>query len=66
VHEHFLLPRLLLSELVLLNEVAGNGTEIVRRDPVCGLVLDPGPPRRRSNTAASGTGSAPTTAGGGS
>jgi trehalose synthase len=41
VHEHFLLPRLLLSELVLLNEVAGNGNEIVRRDPVCGLVLDP-------------------------
>jgi trehalose synthase len=41
VHEHFLLPRLLLNELVLLNELAGNGPTEVERDPVCGLVLDP-------------------------
>ena len=41
VHEHFLLPRLLLNELVLLNELAGNGPTDVLRDPVCGLVLDP-------------------------
>jgi trehalose synthase len=41
VHEHFLLPRLLLNELMLLNEVAGNGSRDVRRDPVCGLVIDP-------------------------
>ena len=40
VYEHFLLPRLLLSELVLLNELAGNGATEVQRDPVCGLVLD--------------------------
>jgi trehalose synthase len=41
VYEHFLLPRLLLNELVLLNELAGNATERVQRDPLCGLVLDP-------------------------
>jgi len=41
VHDHFLLPRLLLNELVLLNELAGNGRSDVRQDPVCGLVLDP-------------------------
>jgi trehalose synthase len=41
VHEHFLLPRLLLNELVLLNELAGNGPAEVTQDPVCGLVLDP-------------------------
>jgi trehalose synthase len=41
VHEHFLLPRLLLNELVLLNELAGNDAPSVERDPVCGLVLDP-------------------------
>lgn len=40
VHQHFLLPRLLLNELVLLNELAGNGPAEVQRDPVCGLVLD--------------------------
>jgi trehalose synthase len=40
VYEHFLLPRLLLNELVLLNEIAGNATEAVVRDPLCGLVLD--------------------------
>jgi trehalose synthase len=44
VYEHFLLPRLLLNELVLLNEVAGNGSGEVLRDPVCGLVLDPDQP----------------------
>jgi trehalose synthase len=41
VRDHFLLPRLLLNELVLLNELAGHGSSNVRRDPVCGLVLDP-------------------------
>ena len=41
VNEHFLLPRLLLNELMLLNEIAGNGPADVRQDPVCGLVLDP-------------------------
>jgi trehalose synthase len=41
VREHFLLPRLLLNELVLLNELAGNSPSEVQRDPVCGLVLDP-------------------------
>jgi trehalose synthase len=41
VYEHFLLPRLLLDELVLLNDLAGNGPADVRHDPVCGLVLDP-------------------------
>jgi trehalose synthase len=40
VHEHFLLPRLLLNELMLLNEIAGNGPADVLDDPVCGLVLD--------------------------
>jgi trehalose synthase len=44
VYEHFLLPRLLLNELVLLNELAGNGAPEVRRDPVCGLILDPDRP----------------------
>jgi trehalose synthase len=44
VYEHFLLPRLLLSELVLLNELAGNNSNEVLRDPVCGLVLDPDTP----------------------
>jgi trehalose synthase len=41
VHDHFLLPRLLLNELVLLNELAGNGAPDVVRDPMCGLVIDP-------------------------
>jgi trehalose synthase len=41
VHEHFLLPRLLLNELVLLNQIAGREDAEGRRDPVCGLVLDP-------------------------
>jgi trehalose synthase len=41
VHEHFLLPRLLLNELMLLNQLAGNGPADVLHDPVCGLVLDP-------------------------
>jgi trehalose synthase len=41
VHEHFLLPRLLLNELMLLNELAGNGPADVLQDPICGLVLDP-------------------------
>ena len=41
VRDHFLLPRLLLNELVLLNELAGNGASPVRRDPVCGLVIGP-------------------------
>jgi trehalose synthase len=41
VTEHFLLPRLLLDELMLLNELAGNGPADVLHDPVCGLVLDP-------------------------
>ncbi|HSL65059.1 MAG TPA: glycosyltransferase [Gaiellaceae bacterium] len=43
VHEHFLLPRLLLNELVLLNAIAGNASRDVQvvQDPVCGLVLDP-------------------------
>jgi trehalose synthase len=41
VHEHFLLPRLLLNELVLLNELAGDAGTGSSTDPVCGLVLDP-------------------------
>jgi trehalose synthase len=41
VHEHFLLPRLLLNELVLLNGIAGDDDVDGRQDPVCGLVLDP-------------------------
>jgi trehalose synthase len=41
VHEHFLLPRLLLNELVLLNRIAGGDDVEERQDPVCGLVLDP-------------------------
>lgn len=41
VIEHFLLPRLLLNELMLLNDLAGNGPADVLHDPVCGLVLDP-------------------------
>ena len=41
VVEHFLLPRLLLNELILLNDLAGNGPANVLHDPVCGLVLDP-------------------------
>jgi trehalose synthase len=41
VYEHFLLPRLLLNELMLLNDIAGNGPADVVSDPVCGLVLDP-------------------------
>ncbi|MGE5690055.1 MAG: glycosyltransferase [Pseudomonadota bacterium] len=41
VHEHFLLPRLLLNELMLLNELAGTAAPEVVVDPWCGLVLDP-------------------------
>ena len=41
VHEHFLLPRLLLNELMLLNQLAGDGNVHQEQDPVCGLVLDP-------------------------
>jgi trehalose synthase len=41
VHEHFLLPRLLLNELVLLNQIAGDAGAAASTDPVCGLVLDP-------------------------
>jgi trehalose synthase len=41
VHEHFLLPRLLLNELVLLNQIAGDAGIAPPTDPVCGLVLDP-------------------------
>jgi trehalose synthase len=41
VHEHFLLPRLLLNELMLLNELSGQAAPHVLTDPVCGLVLDP-------------------------
>jgi trehalose synthase len=40
VHQHFLLPRLLLNELFLLNELAGAGSADEQQDPVCGLVLD--------------------------
>jgi trehalose synthase len=40
VHRHFLLPRLLLNELVLLNELAGTGSADEQQDPVCGLVID--------------------------
>jgi YHS domain-containing protein len=32
---------LLLNELMLLNQLAGNGPADVLHDPVCGLVLDP-------------------------
>ena len=41
VHEHFLLPRLLLNELVLLNQLGGDAGPAPATDPVCGLVLDP-------------------------
>jgi trehalose synthase len=41
VHEHFLLPRLLLNELMLLNEIAGARNDGHTQDPMCGLVLDP-------------------------
>lgn len=45
VHEHFLLPRLALSHLVLMNEVASGKAQrrglrlAERRDPACGLLL---------------------------
>ena len=41
VHQHFLLPRLLLNELVLLNQLVGRDAVEQIQDPVCGLVLDP-------------------------
>jgi trehalose synthase len=41
VVDHFLLPRLLLNELMLLNDLAGNGPADILHDPVCGLILDP-------------------------
>ena len=41
VHEHFLLPRLLLNELALLNKIAGGDGLELSCDPICGLVLDP-------------------------
>jgi trehalose synthase len=41
VHDHFLLPRLLLNELMLMNDLGGTGNRILAQDPVCGLVLDP-------------------------
>ena len=41
VHQHFLLPRLLLNELVLLNQLVGRDSVEQVLDPVCGLVLDP-------------------------
>src|SRR5215218_4127319 len=41
VHQHFLLPRLLLNELMLLNQLAGNDDPRQHQDPVCGLVLYP-------------------------
>jgi trehalose synthase len=44
VHEHFLLPRLLLNELALLNQLAGDASAAPLSDPVCGLVLDPDRP----------------------
>ena len=40
MRDHFLLG-LLLGELVLLSELAGNGASPVQGDPVCGLVIDP-------------------------
>ena len=44
VRNHFLLPRLLLSELLLISEVLGLSTKCaLPRDPVCGLVLAPKP-----------------------
>jgi trehalose synthase len=41
VYEHFLLPRLLVNELALLNELAGRDPRRTAppRDPVCGIVL---------------------------
>ena len=39
--EHFLPPRLLLNELMLLNQVAGQDDREQQQDTVCGLVLDP-------------------------
>jgi trehalose synthase len=41
VHEHFLLPRLLLNELMLMNAVVSGAVTEIQSDPVCGLVLDP-------------------------
>jgi trehalose synthase len=41
VHEHFLLPRLLLNELVLLNAIVAGDDGRREQDPMCGLILDP-------------------------
>jgi trehalose synthase len=44
VYQHFLLPRLLLSELMLLTDLRSPGqtgtSPSIVRDPVCGLILD--------------------------
>ena len=53
IHEHFLLP-ILLNELVLLNELAGDGGTGSATDPVCGLSSIPTARPRRSRTTASG------------
>ena len=49
VHRHFLLPRLLLNDLAVLCDLAGGDRDrqrtaatALRRDPVCGLVIDAG------------------------
>jgi trehalose synthase len=48
VREHFLLPRLLLSELLLISELLGRPVERpLPRDPICGLVLTSKSARRR-------------------
>ena len=41
MRRHFLIPRLVLDELVLLNRLAGSDGLTQEHDPVCGLVLDP-------------------------
>ena len=47
VREHFLLPRLLLNELTLMSELLKERpiaqkpeSELTRRDPVCGMIID--------------------------
>lgn len=49
VREHFLLPRLLLNEVALMEELAlerptRREPVIARRDPVCGMAVSEAPP----------------------
>jgi trehalose synthase len=54
VRRHFLLPRLLVNELRLMNELAGRGVAREpagwsNRDPVCGLLVRPDDPTATAN-----------------